>query len=132
MRVVFAGPFFRQIKKLPNETKEKIRKQIKFLSENLQHPSLRAKKYKDFCYTSQAMQKDDPTQCEKIGYIDSKYSCYTDVARSKKDFSLCNEIGDPLRKKQCYFIVASDTKDASICDKITGNLKSTCRAEVGK
>ena len=45
MRVFFTDPFLRQLKKLPNETKRKLKKQITFLLINLQHPSLRAKKY---------------------------------------------------------------------------------------
>ncbi len=45
MKIFFTEPFLRQIKKLPDEIKKKFEKQIKFLLTNLQHPSLRAKKY---------------------------------------------------------------------------------------
>lgn len=45
MRVRFAEPFLRRFKKLPKEIKRKFEKQLAFLLNNIQHPSLRAKKY---------------------------------------------------------------------------------------
>lgn len=45
MKVIFTEPFLRQFRKLPKGIKRKLEKQIRFLLENLHHPSLRAKKY---------------------------------------------------------------------------------------
>ncbi|MBI2049117.1 MAG: hypothetical protein HYT29_01640 [Parcubacteria group bacterium] len=45
MKVVFTEPLLRCLKKLPQETKKKFEKQIKFLLKDIRHPSLRAKKY---------------------------------------------------------------------------------------
>ena len=45
MRVRFTEPFLGRFKKLPKETKSKFEKQLAFLLNNIQHPSLRAKKY---------------------------------------------------------------------------------------
>ena len=45
MRILFADPFPSQVEKLPEETKRKLRKQIGFLSKDIRHPSLHAKKY---------------------------------------------------------------------------------------
>ena len=45
MRVFLTDHSLRQIKKMPKEAKRKFEKQIGFLSQNLQYPSLHAKKY---------------------------------------------------------------------------------------
>lgn len=45
MRVRYSFYFKSKYRELPSEIKKKFKKQIKYLSDNLQHPSLRAKKY---------------------------------------------------------------------------------------
>jgi mRNA-degrading endonuclease RelE of RelBE toxin-antitoxin system len=45
MKVIFANPFLRRFKKLPQRTKGKFEKQLTFLLRDIRHPSLHAKKY---------------------------------------------------------------------------------------
>ncbi|MBI4022551.1 hypothetical protein HY375_00055 [Candidatus Berkelbacteria bacterium] len=45
MRVVFGRRFIRQLESLPLMTQRIFRKQLRFLSQDLRHPSLHAKKY---------------------------------------------------------------------------------------
>lgn len=45
MNVRYTDRFERQYRALPEQLKARVDKQIRFLAENLRHPSLRAKKY---------------------------------------------------------------------------------------
>lgn len=45
MIVCYTDRFDRQYRALPEQLKARVDKQIRFLAENLRHPSLRAKKY---------------------------------------------------------------------------------------
>jgi len=44
LKVVFAPKFKKQFKKFPVVQKKKFEKQLRFLSENFRHPSLKARK----------------------------------------------------------------------------------------
>ena len=45
MKVRFAEPFQDYYKKLPQEVKRRLEKQLNFLLKDIRHPSLRAKKF---------------------------------------------------------------------------------------
>ncbi|MEK7482611.1 MAG: type II toxin-antitoxin system RelE/ParE family toxin [Patescibacteria group bacterium] len=45
MKAIFTEPFLDKFKELPKNTKQKFKKQLGFLLNNIRHPSLRAKKY---------------------------------------------------------------------------------------
>mgnify|MGYP001606788493 CR=1 FL=1 len=45
MRIDYSATFRRGFKSLPDKIKKKFEKQIHFLTRNLRHPSLKAKKY---------------------------------------------------------------------------------------
>lgn len=45
MKHEFTGPFLEKFGKLPIEIQNKFNKQLRFLLDNIRHPSLHAKKY---------------------------------------------------------------------------------------
>jgi len=72
---------------------------------------------KEKCYAGVAQ---DPSVCEKIQERTFKDNCYEHLALEKENPSFCEKVVvTELGKDFCYKEVAVRKKDASICDKIT-------------
>lgn len=78
------------------------------------------------CNSSQGMQNNDPSSCEKSEGI-LRDVCYSDIAKNNKDISICSNIQEASFVDSCYIGVAEATKDSSICDRIANDiLKISC------
>jgi hypothetical protein len=79
----------------------------------------------DYQYMNSAINRKDPSLCEKIKLQWEKDSCYSetyiDIAISTQDSSVCDKILYQYSKDSCYLDVAVLKQDILICDKIPGN-----------
>lgn len=48
----------------------------------------------DGCYNSAARIYKDPTICDKIIDLETKYRCYKELGAMLKDITICNKIGE--------------------------------------
>ena len=75
------------------------------------------------CYTNLAIEKRDPSICQRIKMNLSRDECINKVAVSTYDSSLCEMIGDNLSRDECINKVAVSTYDSSLCEMIGDNWK---------
>ena len=92
---------------------------------------------RNLCYARQAVEKRDPTLCEKIVIRpedptaqQNYYLCYKNLSRWAKDISLCEKTGP--ERSNCILEYAVQFKDKSICDRLENTQAGTCRNEIDK
>jgi len=54
MKIFYHKNFLRSLEDFPDSTKKKLKKQVSYLSKNVRHPSLHAKKFDESLYLWQA------------------------------------------------------------------------------
>ena len=94
------------------------------------------------CYIDVAIQRADPTLCEKIeppaGFTSSnppKDKCYMSVAQAAGDATICNNMvgGEgSYERKDCIVTVATDQIDFNACDMLSGSNRRECYESIGK
>jgi len=69
-------------------------------------------------YREEAVEKQDPTICEKIKAEGTRDHCYKDVGVLKEDLLICDKIQSRVIRDLCYEDVAEKKQDPNICESI--------------